>query len=193
MAGLLQRIDQIRLPPANVFRRDGDDWHVAYAGRETRLHDVKGLADIAVLVSAPGQPVPALTLANGGVAPATAGFAADPVLDRQAQREYRARLAQLDSDIDAAHAAGDPVRASTLGDERAFLIRELSAAVGLGHRDRRLGDDRERARKAVAGRIKDALGRIQAVHPALAAHLAEAISTGNLCTYRPAQPTRWQS
>ena len=80
-----------------------------------------------------------------------------------------------------------------LEDEQAFLIRELSSAVGLGHRDRRLGDDRERARKAVAGRIKDALGRIEAVHPLLAAHLGRSISTGRICVYRPDPATRWTS
>ena len=51
----------------------------------------------------------------------------------------------------------------------------------------------ERARKAVTARIKDALARIATVHPALADHLTESISTGSLCAYRPAEPTRWQS
>jgi hypothetical protein len=188
MPGLQRRAGEIRLAPPNVFRRDGDGWHIAHAGREIRLRDVKGLADLATLLFAPGRAVPAATLAAGGHAPAD--FDADPVLDRQAQRQYRARLAELDAAIAEAH---DAAPTATLAGERAFLSRELSAAVGLGHRDRRLGDDRERARKAVAGRIRDAIRRIGAVHPALGAHLDEAISTGNHCAYRPAQPVRWQS
>ena len=136
--------------------------------------------------------MPAATLAAGVHAPAAAGFDADPVLDQQAQQQYRTRLAELDADIDDAQAQHDLARESALSDERMFLLRELAAAVGLGHRDRRLGDDRERARKAVAGRIKDALGRIQAAHPALGDHLSQAISTGNLCTYQPTCLTRWR-
>jgi len=69
----------------------------------------------------------------------------------------------------------------------------LSSAIGLGQRGRRLGDDRERARKAVAGRIKDALGRINAVHPALADHLARSISTGHMCVYHPDRDVQWES
>jgi predicted ATPase len=192
MPGLLRRVGEISLPPVNVFRRDGDGWHISYSGQEIRLRDVKGLADIAILLQARGQAVPAASLAAGMFTTA-AGFDADPVLDQLAQRQYRTRLAELDADIDDAQAQHDLVRMGALADERAFLVRELSAAVGLGHRDRWLGDDRERARKAVAGRIKDALNRIQAVHPSLGDHLSEAISTGNLCAYRPTQPTRWRA
>ena len=74
-----------------------------------------------------------------------------------------------------------------------FLLRQLAAAVGLGQRDRGLGDDRERARKAVGARIKDAVGRIKAQHPALGKHLSESISTGHCCSYQPTDPVRWTS
>lgn len=193
MPGVLRRVEEILLPPENVFRRDGDGWVLAYGGTEVRLRDVKGLGDIATLLAAAGQAVPALTLVAGAHAGAAASTDADPVLDRVAQRQYRARLAELDAELDDAEARHDLARAAATADERAFLIRELASAVGLGHRDRRLGDDRERARKAVAGRIRDALGRITAVHPTLGAHLDAAISTGTLCAYRPSAPTRWRS
>ncbi len=176
-----------------MFRRDGDTWHICYAGHEVRLRDVKGLGDIATLLASPALAVPAISLIAGAGASAVAAFGADPVLDHQARQQYRSRLGALDADIDEAQAQHDLGRAAALADERAFLVRELSAAAGLGQRDRRLGDDRERARKAVAGRIKDALSRIAAVHPTLGAHLAATIATGNLCVYRPAQPVRWQS
>lgn len=54
---------------------------------------------------------------------------------------------------------------------------------GLGGRPRRLGDDAERARKTVGARIRDALRRIETVHPALAAHLATHVQTGTYCRY----------
>jgi hypothetical protein len=188
-----RRVNELTLAPANIVRRDGDGWHLAYLGIEIRLRDVKGLADIATLVRAQGQAVPATVLAAGVSAAAIPRFDADPVLDRQAQRQYRHRLAELDTELTDTAQPGHLDSDHALSNERAFLARELAAAVGLGQRDRKLGDDRERARKAVTGRIKDALGRIAAVHPALAEHLTGAISTGNLCAYRPAQPTRWQT
>ena len=56
-----------------------------------------------------------------------------------------------------------------LRNERDALIRELAAAAGLGHRDRKLGDEAERARKTVSARVRDALSKIGPVHPELAA------------------------
>ena len=192
LPGLARRAAAITLPQPNEFRRDGDNWLISYAGKQIRLRDVKGLGDIAALLFAQGQPVPAATLAGAG-APGTAEFGGDLVLDDTARQQYRTRLADLDHEVDDANTRHDLARASALDDERAFLIRELSSAIGLGQRGRRLGDDRERARKAVAGRIKDALGRINAVYPALADHLARSISTGQMCVYHPDRDVQWES
>jgi tetratricopeptide (TPR) repeat protein len=192
MLGVLRRIDEVTLAPENVFRREGDTWRISFDGREVRLRDVKGLADIDALIRAGGGEVPASRLA-GMHLPGDAGLGADPVLDRRAQQEYRAQLAQLGEELEEADRAHDLDRVTAIGDERAFLVRELSSAVGLGQRDRGLGDDRERARKAVTARIRDAVGRIGAVHPTLGDHLSRAVHTGNSCSYRPADPVRWTS
>lgn len=191
MSGLLRRLDKISLAPENLFRHDGDTWRISYAGMEIRLRDTKGLADIATLLQVEGRQVPA-TLLAGTHAAGAAAFGADPVLDRRAQQEYRSRLAQLDDDLDEADRDHDLARSAAAADERAALVRELASAAGLGRRDRGLGDDRERARKAVAARIKDALQRIEARHPALGEHLRESVSTGNLCSYHPVEPVRWR-
>lgn len=192
LPGLASRATAVTLPQPNEFRRDGDAWLISYAGKQIRLRDVKGLGDIAALLFAQGRPVPAATLAGAGV-PGTAEFGGDLVLDDTARQQYRTRLADLDHEVDDANTRHDLARASALDDERAFLIRELASAVGLGQRGRRLGDDRERARKAVTGRIKDAIARINAVHPALADHLSRSISTGHLCVYHPDRVIRWES
>jgi tetratricopeptide (TPR) repeat protein len=169
MAGLLRRIDGLAARPESVFRREGDVWRISFDGREIRLRDAKGLRDIAALLGAAGREIPAVMLAGAAEA---AG--ADPVLDERARREYRARLAELDEVEDSA--------------ERDFLVRELAAAVGLGGRARGLGDDRERARKAVTARIQESLRRISGAHPALGEHLRGAITTGHLCCYRSPDP-----
>jgi hypothetical protein len=69
--------------------------------------------------------------------------------------------------------------------ERDFLARELSRAVGLGGRDRRVGSAAERARASVTRAVRHAMGRIRTHHPRLGAHLEQAIRTGTYCTYLP--------
>ena len=98
----------------------------------------------------------------------------------------------LAREIDNADAAGNPGQAKTLHSERDALIRELAAAAGLGGRDRRLGDETERARKTVSARVRDALSKIERVHPELAAHLRGALRMGTICSYTPAEPTMWK-
>jgi len=176
----------VRPATLNRFQRDGALWHITYRGKTIRMPDSKGLRDIATLLTQPREPVRAAQLA-GLVAPA----GADPVLDDQARAAYKARLTELDQDIDDATTANDLERAARAVAERDALISELTHAVGLGGRSRRLGDDSERARKAVTARIHHAIDRIQHYHPDLAAHLRTAIRTGTACTYQPAQPVDW--
>jgi predicted ATPase len=170
----------------NRFQLDGALWHITYRGTTIRMPDSKGLRDIATLLTQPREPVRAAQLA-GLVAPA----GADPVLDDQARAAYKARLTELDQDLDDATTGNDLERAARAAAERDALISELTHAVGLGGRSRRLGDDSERARKAVTARIHHAIDRIQHYHPDLAAHLRTAIRTGTACTYQPAQPVDW--
>lgn len=172
----------------NIFRRDGAVWILAYEGTSIHLPDAKGLRDLAVLLANPGRPISALELLSGQPLVATGS---DVVLDDRARAAYRARLNDLDAEIDEADRHHDPVRAERARTEKDVLVTALAAALGLGRRPRRLGDERERARKAVTARIRDTLARIETQHPALAAHLRDAVSTGASCTYEPAGPTRW--
>jgi SAM-dependent methyltransferase len=102
------------------------------------------------------------------------------------------RLADLARQIDDADATGSPRRAQTLCSERDALIRELAAAAGLGGRDRRLGDETERARKTVSARVRDAISKIERVHPELAMHLRTALRMGTVCSYTPSESTAWK-
>lgn len=118
-------------------------------------------------------------------------FGGDPVLDEEAKIRYRRRLERLDEEIDRAAELGDDRRAEEFGRERAALLDELRTAAGLGGRTRRLGDEAERARKTVTARIRDTLRKLDALHPELAAHLRESVTTGSSCSYRPGRPVDW--
>jgi hypothetical protein len=175
------------------LRHEGGGWVLAWGGRQTALPDLKGLHDLAVLLSRPGTPVPALRLLAAGagveLGPPTG---ADEVLDERARAAYRDRLRDLEDEIAEATDDADLGRAERLTDERAFLLRELSAALGLGGRSRRLGDDADRARKAVTMRLRDVVARLDEPLPGLARHLRAALRTGRECCYDPPETVSWR-
>jgi tetratricopeptide (TPR) repeat protein len=176
-----------------TFRLDGATWEVTFGGRTTRLPDAKGMHDLRYLLTHPGQSVPAVQLQRAGSDASDDGVATRGVeaLDDHAREAYRRRLADLDGDIAQAEKDHDTGRAAAARDEREFLLAELSAAVGLGGRSRRLGDDADRARKAVTMRIRNAIARIRREHPELGRHLERGVKTGGVCSYDPEHACRW--
>ena len=159
---------------------------LCYEGKQVQLPDSKGLGDIATLIGAHGADVHVLTLVGHRLA----RMGADPVLDEKAKAAYKARLAGPGRG-NRGRESGQPGRAEALRSERDALIRELAAAAGLGRRDRKLGDEAERARKTVSARVRDALAKIGQVHPELADHLRSSLRMGTLCSYSPAEPATW--
>jgi hypothetical protein len=174
--------------PENQIRLESGVRLICFQGKHVQLPDSKGLGDLAVLIGAHGADMHVLSLVGHRLA----RLGADPVLDQRAKAAYKARLDDLAGEIDDADAAGHPDRAEALRRERNALIRELATAAGLGGRDRKLGDETERARKTVSARVRDALSRIERVHPQLAVHLRDSLRMGTRCSYTPAEPTRWK-
>lgn len=172
--------------------RTGDVWTVSWRDEHGTVPHVKGLVDLSVLLERPGHEVPALVLAGGGTAPA--GLR-DHMIDFEALRAYRDRLAELEAEIDRAEEDADLGRAERLAGERDQLLTEIRRATGLGGRLRsEANDPSERARKAVSARIRDAIRRVGGVAPELAAHLDRSIRTGLRCSYAPASeepPIHW--
>ncbi|TMB15543.1 MAG: hypothetical protein E6J59_19900 [Deltaproteobacteria bacterium] len=198
-----------------VFRNEGDFWTVTYAGRSARLRHGKGLCDIAILLANPGREIHVADLiAASTTAPpdprgaptgeastaelvaqglrVSRGGAGDAVLDPRARADYRERLADLHRELDDAERCNDEGRGARARAELDFIAGELASAFGLGGRGRRAGSPIERARKAVASRIRFSLVHIARVHPALAHHLRRYVRTGTVCTYVvPDEPVRW--
>ena len=113
------------------------------------------------------------------------------MLDDTAKARFKARLAALGQEIQDAEEFGDHGRVEKLHSERDALTHGLTVAAGLGGRSRRLGDDIERAGKTVSARVRDALSKIDHVHPDLADHLRRALQVGTVCSYAPRQPATW--
>jgi non-specific serine/threonine protein kinase len=159
---------------------------------------------LAELLSTPGRSVPAIDLLlldrNPGDVPpvehdrftVNGRGEADPILDAEARAAYRARLIELQEDVDAA-GAGDSERTSQARAEMQVLARELATAIGLGGRPRDHITDAERARQSATKAIRSAVSRITAQDRRLGVHLTHAVRTGALCAYAPDPrvPLRW--
>ncbi|WP_028922875.1 ATP-binding protein [Pseudonocardia acaciae] len=179
----------------NAFSFDGQVWTLRYGGHTVHMRDAKGLRDLHTLLGAPGTDIPAVVLLDPGDDTRhtrhTRRLGADPVLDDQARAAYRDRLRRIDQELDDLLDRGDDHRAAALDQEREALLDELRRATGLAGRSRRLGDETERARQAVTARIRDTLRRLRKLHPELADHLTESVSTGTHCRYHPPAPVTW--
>jgi len=168
--------------------RTGEVWSITFAGRSAQVPHAKGLDDLVVLLSRPEQEVHCMELMGG----ADAGSGALPGLDEQARRAYRARVRELQEVIDDARARDDHLAGERAEAEIESIVRELSASFGRGGRIRPRGAAAERARSAVAWRIRSAIRRIAAYHPELGRHLENAVRTGAWCVYRPETPVDWE-
>jgi hypothetical protein len=174
--------------PEGRLCREGDVWAATFAGETVRLRDLKGVGDLAVLLARPGEEVHALELMGGARVDGDDGLVD---LDERARREYRARIVELQAEIDEAQAANDPARADRAEVELDALVEQLSSALGLHGRGRTTGTSAERARSAVTYRIRAAIRRVDEVHPDLGRHLEHAVKTGTWCVYRPETDVAW--
>jgi tetratricopeptide (TPR) repeat protein len=174
-------------PAENALRREGDTWVVTFRGRTSRLRHVKGLLDLAALLREPGREVLALDLMGGF----DVGSAPGPVLDERARREYRARVGELQSEIEEAQQANDWARAERAEAELDAFVEQLASAFGLGGRQRAAGSAAERARAAVTHRVRAAIRRIGEGDPEAGRHLRNAVKTGTWCAYQPDIDVSW--
>lgn len=184
----------------DTFAREGEYWRVVFDDRHLTVRDSKGMHHLARLLAAPGREFHVLDLvaADSDAPDTVAGLSragdAGPLLDARAKQMYRRRLAEIEDDIDEAHAGNDIARREQAELERAFLIDELARAVGLGGRDRHAGAASERARAAVTQAVRKAIGRLRDASAPLGEHLDRTVRTGTYCAYAPdpRAASRWR-
>ncbi len=168
------------------FVRTGSVWEAEYAGRRAVVADSKGCADLAVLLASPRERVHCMDLA-GRLVEGDSGVA----MDARARAACQRHIQDLQAEIAEAERHNDFARTERLSEELDAVIEQLSAAVGLGGRGRKLGDPAEKARTAVTWRIRSAIRKMAEVHPPLARHLEASIRTGAFCAYEPETTVRW--
>jgi pimeloyl-ACP methyl ester carboxylesterase/class 3 adenylate cyclase len=184
-------VRQLVATRTSQLAHEGEYWTVAFGGRVATLRDSAGIADLSTLLERPGREIHVLDLSASDGSVGLAPGSPTGVLDAQARTTYRQRLEDLEDEIDEATGNHDDERAARLEAERDQLVGELASAYGLGERDRTFAEEGERARKAVTKRIRAALDRIDAAHPALGRHLQATIRTGMYCAYEPDPVVHW--
>jgi hypothetical protein len=176
-------------PDEAVFARTGDLWDVRFAGLRVHLKPSKGMADLAVLLAQPNREVHCLDLTGAVVDEPSAG----ETLDATARRQYEERVRELQGEIDEAEDHHDTGRAERAREELDVIVDHLTSALGLGGTARPQAATAERARSAVAHRLRSTIRRIASVHPPLARHLEVSVSSGTYCCYRPERDVVWRT
>jgi TolB-like protein len=171
----------------NTFKKHQGLWHMAFDGSGIQLPEVKGFFDLARLLATPGEEVHCTEMMG------TPDSMSDQetAIDEKARQAYTQRIRDLHSKIAAAEEMNDLGRREKLSAELDQLTEHLTKALGLGQRVRPLNAPAERARAAVTWRIRNAIKKITAAHPALGHHLDQAIRTGNFCAYTPQKDHVW--
>ncbi len=173
--------------PELTMSEAGDFWRITFGNVEFHVKGVRGVRMLATLVSDPGREFHAIDLSGTPTGPKDSVDLGDSgvMIDEEARRQYRARIVELRENLDQAEEWNDTARSERLRAELEAIESELARALGLGGRDRRRGSASERARVNVQRRIRDAIRRIEAFHPALAKHLTRSVRTGTYCSYEP--------
>jgi hypothetical protein len=182
-----------------LLRRTSDGWYVRCRLGQGLVPLSRGMDQLARLLATAGTEVSAVELAGmaagGGGAVGAVAPEADlgPVLDARAKRAYRARITDLQEQIDEADARADLERAGRARIELDLLLDELRRATGIGGRDRPTGSGAERARVNVARSLRRAVAAVEAAVPDLGSHLRVSVRTGRHCAYdpEPAAALRW--
>jgi hypothetical protein len=191
MVELLRKTSQVEPTQRATLRPEGGVWRIDFKGTNVHVPDLKGLWHLRELVSRPHEFVPALALIGASSEEPIPSGDTGPLLDREALRKYRRRLAELDDDLDDAAVHGDAPRQAERSAERDALIAELKRATGLGGRPRRSGSPAEKARLNATRTIRHAIADLSTKVPELAEHLDESIVTGVSCCYEPLTNVVW--
>lgn len=173
---------------SNRFIKQEGLWEMTFDGRTVQMPEMKGFIDIARLLAVPENEIHCTELMGSTDSLSEPAF----TLDDKARRAYETRIRDLRDEIGEAESMNDLERTEKLNAELDQLTDHLSRSLGLGRRPRKLDADADRARAAVTWRIRNAIRKIESVHPSLANHFSYAIRTGAFCSYTPEKDTHWK-
>ncbi|HTF21778.1 MAG TPA: hypothetical protein VK658_27050 [Chryseolinea sp.] len=178
----------IKSAEVNSFAAEGRLWKLAYQGTTVFLPESKGLKDLARLIAAPAQAFHCVELL--GTRMTQEGT---HVFDESARRAYHKRIKELRQELSDAQENNDIAVLPSLQEEYETIVAHVTAAIDRKGRVRKISDSQDKARSAVTWRIRNAIQKINEVHPVLGKHLSATVRTGFYCSYVPDTPQHWST
>lgn len=180
---------------ARIFKNQGKTWLVVYDGVPKSVEHSIGMAYIARLLQSPGTEIHAAALRNSvsGDGKVLLLGSAGPVLEHEDLKRYREQMKDLQAEIQEAENNNDLGKVQKLKEDLHAVTEEVGRATGLGGRNRKAADDRERARKTISVGIRRALKAIKKEHEPLWQHLKNSLKIGEYLSYQPDQSTSWST
>lgn len=170
----------------NYFLKDAASWKFSFEGTTVQVPEVKGFHDIQKMLMQPRQLFHCAELMGS-----TLNDNGEKLIDEKARKQYQKKILDLQNELEEAEQLSNFEKAEKLQGEYDQLIEHLSQSLNLKGRIREIGGTVEKARSAVTWRIRNAIARIEQTHPAMGAHLSNAIKTGTLCSYKPDRSIDW--
>ena len=178
------------------FFQQGQGWVIRYAGGETYyLPQSRGAAYLHLLLSKPNKQILARDLVYEVVHDEAVLHQGDAGnrLDELAISAYRERYHSLTLSLEEAQNNNDLGKISQLGEEKTWLEKELSAAIGLHGQRRHEVSQQERFRKSVGNAIRRTLKEIASMDTDMANHLKPPnLRLGIAPIYAPSIEIQWQ-
>ena len=185
--------------PVYEFKTVGEVWHVRLGDEYGEIVDRVGMARILTLLLQPNpaEAITALKLCGVdelGIEEKRASH--QEVLDGRALREYRDKLAELNSDIEEANNSGNVAKAEDLARDRESILKECRKDRMGRRKGKELGpkDAKAKAAEAVAASLKTVYKTLRKQRLMKTAdHLENAIKIESYAfAYRPGpNPPRW--
>ncbi len=178
-----------------VFRPRGQAWEVRVAGGEpVILLGQKGFAYLHALLMRPDLTSTALQLVSQIARRRLATGSSDSVLDDEAVAGYRARLLEINEQLEDARELGDEAAQLRLEEEKEEILRELKSNRGLKGLARKLKDEKEAFRKSVGKAIDRALKDAAIFCPPFAEHFRRPrLQLGAQIRYVPDSAVEWDT
>ncbi|WP_276374842.1 hypothetical protein [Chryseolinea sp. H1M3-3] len=173
-------------PENNFFFKEDEIWQISYDGKVVLMTEIKGFFDLAKLLAHPEQQFHCTELMGGGLE-----TKAELVFDEKAKRSYQKKILELKEEIQWSENNNDLQRTANLHKEYDDIVDHLTSSLGLKGKIRKSNDTLDKTRSAVTWRIRNAIQKIEKVHPMLSKHLNASVKTGILCSYVPEKPIRW--
>jgi hypothetical protein len=178
--------------PPYQFRIDGEVWQVRFGDESGRIVDRVGMARLCTLLLQP-NPAEAITALKlcGADAPGIEErhSSHQKVLDALALREFRDKLAELNTDIEEANNSGNLAKAEDLARDREAILLELRKDWMGRRKGKELGpkEAKAKAAEAVSSSLKTIYATLRKKGlPKAADHLEKTIKIESYAfAYRP--------